>query len=285
MRLQPSRRGVAASLFLGGYAPAALSACASPLATPAVGLIEEEVKFAAVGGYELPAFVARPDDRRAHSAVIVVNEIFGIHNYIKDVCRRLAREGYVAIAPDYFDRAGDPAPLTDFSAILAIVGTAHHEQVMGDTEGALSWLAAQQFVAAGQVGITGFCWGGTVVWMAAARFPQIKAGVAWYGRLARPQAGGWGAGEDRPWPYDVAALIRAPVLGLYASEDRGIPLQTVEDMRAALSAADNPTGSEIIVYEGAQHGFHADYRDSYNESAAADGWSRCLAWFREHGVG
>jgi carboxymethylenebutenolidase len=120
--------------------------------------------------------------------------------------------------------------------------------------------------------------------MAAAQFPEISAGVAWYGRLVRPQPGGWGAEEERPWPYDVGALIQAPVLGLYAENDRGIPLDSVEQMRAALQAADNPTRSEIIVYPGVQHGFHADYRESYNAEAAADGWARCLAWFRAHGV-
>lgn len=283
--LPPSRRTIAAAVFFTGYAAAALSSCATPVTTAAEGLVEEEIAITGAGGYALPAYVARPEGRGRRPAVIVVNEIFGIHDYIKDVCRRLAREGYVAIAPDYFDRAGDPAPLTDFEAILAIVSTANHEQVMGDTQGALAWLAAQRFVQGDAIGITGFCWGGTVVWMAAAQFPQIKAGVAWYGRLVRPQPGSWGAEEERPWPYDIAALIRAPVLGLYAQNDRGIPLESVENMRAALAAADNPTNSEIIVYPGAQHGFHADYRASYDEAAAADGWSRLLRWFREHGVG
>lgn len=280
----PSRRTVTASLFMSGYAAAALSSCASPVTTSSDALIEEDVRFAAHGGYELPAFVARPSGDQRRAAVIVVNEIFGIHDYIKDVCRRFAREGYVALAPDYFDRAGDPAPLTDFAAIRSIVATATHEQVMGDTAAAIGWLGAQRFVKADAIGITGFCWGGTVVWMAAAQLPQIKAGVAWYGRLVRPQPGSWGAEEERPWPYDVGALIRAPVLGLYAENDGGIPLESVENMRASLAAADNPTGSEIIVYPGVEHGFHADYRDSYNAEAAADGWARCLAWFRRHGV-
>ncbi|MBY0562708.1 MAG: dienelactone hydrolase family protein [Hyphomonadaceae bacterium] len=280
----PSRRTVAASLFMSGYAVAALSSCASPVTTPSDELIIEDVTFTGAGGYALPAYVARPSGSQRRGAVIVVSEIFGIHDYIKDVCRRFAREGYVAVAPDYFDRAGDPAPLTDFAAIRAIVATATHEQVMGDTQGALNWLAAQRFVKSDAIGITGFCWGGTVVWMAAAQIDGIRAGVAWYGRLVRPQPGGWGAEEERPWPYDVGALIRAPVLGLYAENDRGIPLESVDNMRASLSAADNPTGSEIIVYPGVEHGFHADYRDSYNAEAAADGWSRCLAWFRANGV-
>ncbi len=280
----PTRRTVAASLFMSGYAAAALSACASPVTTPSDELVVEDVHVTGAGGYSLPAYLARPAGQGRRGAIVVVNEIFGIHDYIKDVCRRFAREGYAALAPDYFDRAGDPAPLTDFAQIRDIVATASHEQVMGDTQGAIDWLKAQSFVKRDAIGVTGFCWGGTVVWMAAALSPDVKAGVAWYGRLVRPQPGSWGAEEERPWPYDVAATIHAPVLGLYAEDDRGIPLESVENMRAALAAADNPTGSEIIVYPGAQHGFHADYRDSYNAEAAADGWRRCLAWFRDHGV-
>jgi carboxymethylenebutenolidase len=280
----PTRRTMAASLFFVGYATAAVSSCAGPVTTPSDELIIEDIHINGAAGYALPAYVARPAGRGRHSCVIVVNEIFGIHDYIKDVCRRFAREGYVAIAPDYFDRAGDPAPLSDFEAIRAIVGAAMYEQVMGDSGGALDWLAQQSFADANTTGITGFCWGGSVVWMAAARFPRVKAGVAWYGRLAAPEAGGFGAEEGRPWPYDVAALVQAPVLGLYAGNDRGISQESIDNMRAALAAADNPTGSDIIVYPGAEHGFHADYRDSYNAEAAADGWSRCLAWFREHGV-
>jgi len=280
----PTRRTVAASLFMSGYAAAALSACASPVTTPSDELVVEDVHVTGAGGYSLPAYLARPAGQGRRGAIVVVNEIFGIHDYIKDVCRRFAREGYAALAPDYFDRAGDPAPLTDFAQIRDIVATASHEQVMGDTQGAIDWLKAQSFVKRDAIGVTGFCWGGTVVWMAAALSPDVKAGVAWYGRLVRPQPGSWGAEEERPWPYDVAATIHAPVLGLYAEDDRGIPLESVENMRAALAAADNPTGSGIIVYPGSQHGFHADYRDSYNAEAAADGWRRCLAWFRDHGV-
>jgi len=283
--LAPSRRAITASLFFSGYATAALSSCASPVRTPEDALVTEDVSFPGAGGYALPAYVARPNDRAAHGAVIVVNEIFGIHDYIKDVCRRFAGEGYVAIAPDYFDRAGDPAPLADFAQIREIVAAATHEQVMGDTAGALDWLSEQRFVRDDQIAITGFCWGGAVTWMAAARFRKIKAGVAWYGRLTPPSADGFGAEAGRPWPVNVAANLNAPVLGLYAENDRGIPLDTVEQMRAALAAVGNPSGSEIEVYPGTQHGFHADYRESYNAEAAAAGWARCLAWFRAHGVG
>ncbi|QGZ96994.1 dienelactone hydrolase family protein [Terricaulis silvestris] len=280
----PTRRTIATSLFFAGYASAAVSSCASPVTTPSDELIVEDVHIPGFNNYRLPAYVARPSSAGRKGAIIVVNEIFGIHDYIKDVCRRFAREGYGAIAPDYFDRAGDPAPMTDFNAIREIVGAATYSQVMGDTSGAIDWLKAQSFVNDDAIGITGFCWGGTVVWMAAAHLTNIKAGVAWYGRLVSPEPGGFANEAGRQWPYDVAALIEAPVLGLYAGEDQGIPLQTVESMRAGLAAADNPTGSEIVVYPGVHHGFHADYRDSYNAEAAADGWARALAWFRQHGV-
>jgi carboxymethylenebutenolidase len=280
----PTRRTIATSLFFAGYASAAVSSCASPVTTPSDALIVEDVHIPGFNNYSLPAYVARPRTSGRKGAIIVVNEIFGIHDYIKDVCRRFAREGFVAIAPDYFDRAGDPAPMTDFNAIREIVGAATYAQVMGDTSGAIDWLKAQPFVNGDALGITGFCWGGTVVWMAAAHLSNLKAGVAWYGRLVAPEPGGFGAEPGRPWPYDVAADIAIPVLGLYGELDQGISQQSIANMRAALSAADNPTGSEIVVYPGAHHGFHADYRDSYNAEAAADGWARALAWFRQHGV-
>lgn len=282
-RIEPSRRAIATSLFFSGYAAAALSACASPVTTPDGNLTIEDVHVTGAGGYNLPAYVARPKARGRHPCVIVVNEIFGIHDYIKDVCRRLATAGFVAIAPDYFDRAGDPAPMTDMTAIMQIVSTATYEQVMGDTQGAIAWLKQQSFAKGDAIGITGFCWGGAVVWLAAARFPDIKAGVAWYGRLV-PPATPSASDPNRPWPVDIAGNLHTPVLGLYGAHDQGIPVETVEQMRAALQAADNPSQSEIVVYPDAGHGFHADYRSSYVAADAADGWSRLLAWFRAHGV-
>jgi carboxymethylenebutenolidase len=282
--LNPSRRTIAGSMFFAGYAAAAVSAAAEPVVTPADGLVIADVSVTGAGGYRLPAYLARPNASGRKSVVIVVNEVFGIHDYIKDICRRLAHEGYVALAPDYFDRAGDPAPLTDFDAIRAIVATAGYEQVMGDTRGAIDWLKAQAFVDARCFGVTGFCWGGTPVWMSCARLAEMKAGVAWYGRLVAPPADGFGAEPGRPWPVDIAAQLHAPVLGLYGGQDRGITAESIEQMRAALAANNNPTGSEIIVYPDAGHGFHADYRESYNAADAADGWARLLAWFRTHGV-
>ncbi len=281
----PSRRLVAASLFTAGYALAVGPAAAQAITTPTDGLEIEEARVRGYGAYALPIYVAKPRDGDDLPAIIVVNEIFGIHAYIRDVCHRLAREGYVAIAPDYFDRAGDPSTMTDWGAIRSIVAQTRYAQVMGDTAGVLDWAARRRYVDDAKLGITGFCWGGAVTWMAAASFAPLKAGVAWYGRLVAPDASGFGAEEGRPWPVDVAGQLKCPVLGLYAENDDGIPLASVEAMRAALDAERDRTHSQIIVYPGAAHGFHADYRPSYNANAAADGWSRLLAWMRTHGVG
>ena len=276
--LHLNRRSFAA-LVLAGYAAAGAAAEAAPITTPADGLAIDSVTLP--GG--LPAYVARPAGKGRHPAVIVVNEVFGLHEYIKDICRRLAKLGYVAIAPEFFYRA-DPehtlAQTTDFAVIRKIVGTAGNEQVMGDVDTTLKWLAVQPF-ANSHIGITGFCWGGGVVWMAAARFPQLKAGVAWYGQMVAPEKP---TGDVRKYPVDLAAEMKAPVLGLYGGLDKGIPATQVEAMRAALKAA-GKKGFEIVVYPDAEHGFHADYRPSYNEKAAKDGWARMLAHFRANGVG
>jgi carboxymethylenebutenolidase len=281
----PSRRVVAASLFTAGYALAAASATAEPIVTPTDNIITEDVRFAGAAGYQLPAYLARPKTRGRHAAIIVVNEVFGIHAYIKDVCHRFANAGFVALAPDYFDRAGDPSTLRNFDEIRPIVAAATYPQVMGDTQGAITWLKASAHSAPGKLGITGFCWGGAVVWMGAARFADIKAGVAWYGRLVAPPAGQFGAEAGRPWPVDIAPSLHTPVLGLYGDQDGAISAADIAAMRAALASTGNPSGSQIIVYPGAGHGFHADYRDSYNAAAATDGWARALAWFRANGVG
>lgn len=283
--LTMSRRTALVSLFTAGYAVGAGPAHAEAITTDETGLVVEEVTFRAAKGYRLPGYLARPAGEGRHPVVIVVNEIFGIHAYVKDICRRLAKEGYVALAPDYFDRAGDPAPLADIQLIRPIVAAATYEQVMDDTDAAVRFLKRKRYADRQEFAITGFCWGGAVVWMAAARNRAFKAGAAWYGRLVSPEAGAFGAEDGRPWPVDIAGSLRCPVLGLYGAEDKGIPKEQVDAMRAALTASGNPSHSDIIVFEGAQHGFHADYRASYKADAAKDGWARMLAWFRANGVG
>jgi len=263
-------RRTAVSLFFAGYALAAVSADASPVVTPADGLEIDEVLIPNGAAKPLPAYVARPKGKGRHAAIVVVNEIFGIHDYIKDVCRRLAKLGYVAVAPDFFYRAGVNLPaLSDMAQIRPVVAQATPDQVDGDVRATTAWLKAQAFAKRDRIGITGFCWGGAVVWRSAMVNPDIRAGVAWYGQLKTL--------------IPRAAELKAPVLGLYGALDTGIPQTDVEAMRAALKAA-GKTGSDIVVYPDAAHGFHADYRASYNEKDAKDGWARLLAHFRKNGV-
>ncbi|HZW16296.1 MAG TPA: dienelactone hydrolase family protein [Brevundimonas sp.] len=277
-----SRRALATGglggLFFAGYAPAALAAQARPTTTDDAGLVTANVSYPAPDGFDLPGYVARPEGDGPFPVVVVVSEIFGVHEYIRDVCRRLAKAGYAAIAPAFFVRVADPAG-ADMARVQEIVAAAGYEQVMGDVAATLQWASQQLWADADKVGITGWCWGGKVVWQAAARFAAIDAGAAWYGRLAPPAdatAEQIAAGE--PWPVDLADDLKAPVLGLYGEADRGIPLASVEAMRSALQRA-GQTESGIEVYPAAPHGFHADYRDSYRAEAAADGWARMLALF------
>lgn len=280
---RPSRRGALGGLFFAGYAAAAVSAEAAPIVTDEAGLVTADV-LVPQRDAPLPVYLARPARSGRAPVVVVVSEVFGVHAYIKDVCRRLAKLGYVAVAPAFFHRAGDPAPLTDFSAIQKIVATASNAQVLDDLGATFTWLKRQPFADARRMAITGYCWGGAVTWMAVERFPELRAGVAWYGRLTAPKAGTFLGDEFRPWPVDVAGELRAPVLGLYAGKDAGIPQVDVRLMRAALQAA-GKAGSNIIVYTEAAHGFHADYRAAYDRSAAEDGWRRMLAHFAANGVG
>ncbi|MBA4808849.1 dienelactone hydrolase family protein [Brevundimonas sp.] len=279
--LKLSRRAVGAlgSLLFSGYAVAALAKEAKPIATDAAGLETAEVTYPAPDGFELAAYVARPAGDGPFPVVIVVSEIFGVHDYIKDVCRRLAKQGYAAVAPAFFTRVEDPAPLSDMQRIMQIVGAASYEQVMGDLSATLEWASQQLWSRDGKVGITGFCWGGKVVWQAAARFAVIGAGVAWYGRLApSPDAAPAQISSGQPWPVDLADDLKAPVLGLYGGRDQGIPVASVERMREALARA-GQTDSGIVIYPDAPHGFHADYRASYAEADAKDGWTKLLAVF------
>ena len=263
-------RRTAAGLFFAGYALAAVSAEAAPIVTPADGLVIEESMIPNGAPNPLPAYVARPAAKGRHPVVIVVNEVFGIHDYIKDICRRLAKLGYVAVAPDFFYRSGVSLPaMTDIKAIIPIVQQAGVDQVDGDVRATSTWVKAQPFARGDRIGITGFCWGGAVVWRAAMVDPDIRAGVAWYGQLKPLVAR---AGE-----------VKAPVLGLYGGLDKGIDAADVAAMAAALKAG-GKTGSSIHVYPDAEHGFHADYRSSYNERDAKDGWARMLAHFKANGV-
>jgi carboxymethylenebutenolidase len=207
----------------------------------------------------------------------VVQEIFGVHEHMRDVCRRLARAGYVAVAPELYARQGDVSKLSDINAIRAVVNQVPDAQVMDDLNKTVAWAAEHSAADAERLAITGFCWGGRITWLYSAHNPDVKAGVAWYGRLV-----GEPSVMTPKHPIDVVAQLHAPVLGLYGSADQGIPNDTVEKMRAALKAAGKP--GEIILYPDAPHAFHADYRPSYRKEPAEDGWKRLLAWFKQHGV-
>ena len=209
--------------------------------------------------------------------MLVVSEIFGVHEYIADVCRRLAKEGYLAIAPELFARYGDPRAYDSVADLYAaVVAKVPDAGVAKDLDACVAW-AAKNGGDAARLAITGFCWGGRQTWLYAAHNPALKAGVAWYGVLD-------GAATDRTpkFPLDLAAQIKAPVLGLYGSADQGIPMDDVDAMRSELTKAGSK--SQMHVYEGAPHAFHADYRPTFRKDAAEDGWKRLLAWFRANGV-
>ena len=245
--------------------------------TDAAGLTVGEVTIK-VGDFNMPAYRAMPSGKNKLPVVLVVSEIFGVHEHIADVARRFARQGYLAIAPELFDRQGDPGSYGEIGKLIAeVVNQARDAQVMADLDACVAWANANGGDGA-KLGITGFCWGGRVVWMYAAHNPALTAGVAWYGPVARAYAAG-----DRS-PIEVAPRIKAPMLGLYGGADAGIPNDTLDTMRAALKASGN-TRSEIVIYPDTPHAFHADYRPSYRKEAADDGWRRCLAWFASHGVG
>ena len=260
-----------------GFAVAAGPISAQTIKTDSENLVAGEVKIPVEDG-EIPAYRAMPAMGSNFPVVLVIQEIFGVHEHIQDVCRRFAKLGYLAIAPEMFARQGDVSGMTDIQEIVSkVVSKVPDAQVMSDLDATIAWAEKSSKGDVNKVGITGFCWGGRVVWMYAAHNPKVKAGVAWYGRLTS---------DSTPLtpkhPIDVAAYLKVPVLGLYGGKDDLIPNESVEKMRDILKAGN--TGSEIILYPDTPHGFYADYRPTYRKEAAEDGWSRLLAWFKEYGV-
>lgn len=262
-----------------GFAAAMQPVAAHTITTDAARLVAGEVTIAA-GDFALPAYRARPEGDGPFPIVVVVSEIFGVHEHIADVARRFARLGYLAVAPELFVRQGDAKATSDIDTLFAtIISKVPDEQVMADLDASVAWATANDGDPA-RLGITGFCWGGRVTWLYAAHNPALKAGVAWYGRLV-----GATSPLQPAHPIDVVAHLHAPVLGLYGGADTGIPLESVERMKAALAkGSDAARRSQFIVYPQAQHAFHADYRPNYDEAAAHDGWQRCLDWLRANGV-
>ena len=276
-----TRRGFVMTSLAAGFAVAVLPVQAQTMiVTDTQGLTAGEVKIPTRDG-EMPAYRAMPAGRSGLATVLVVQEIFGVHEHIKDLCRRLAKSGYLAIAPELYARQGDPRQYKEIPEILAkVVSKVPDAQVMSDLDACVAWAQGNGGDTA-RLGITGFCWGGRITWLYAAHNPRLKAAVAWYGRLVGPVS------DLTPrHPADVAGQLKAPVLGLYGGLDAGIPRDTVETMERRLKAADNSdsNASEIVLYDNAPHAFHADYRPSYRKEEAEDGWRRLQAWFKKHGV-
>ena len=238
------------------------------------GLAAGEVRIAVKDG-AIAAYRAVPQGGKNLATVILVHEIWSVHEYFKDLCRRLAKEGYLAVAPDLFGRQGDVSR-GEIEEVRAVVAKVPDAQVMSDLDATVAW-AAENGGDASRLAVTGFCWGGRITWLFAAHNPKVKAAVAWYGPVARP-----GTALTPRQPIDVVAELKAPVLGLYGGADAGIPNDTVERMQAALQAAGSP--SRIHLYPDTPHAFHADYRPSYRREPAEDGWGRMLEWFRRHAV-
>ena len=278
---QGSTRRTALQVALGvGYAAAAMPIMAqTAIKTPADGLVTGEVTLN-VQGFSVPVYRAAPAGKTGLPVVLVLSEIFGVHDYIADIARRFARAGYLALAPELFARQGDAQSYGEMAKLIAeVVSKVPDAQVMADLDACIDW-AGSHGGDVNKVAVTGFCWGGRQTWLYAAHQSRIKAGVAWYGRLVGQKS------ELNPrHPLDVAAQLHAPVLGLYGGADTGIPLDTVEQMKAALAKGNAAAkASQFVVYPDAPHAFHADYRPSFRQAAAEDGWKRCLDWFRQHGA-
>jgi len=272
-----SRRDFVASSVAAGFALAVQPVCAQTMiVTDTQGLTAGDIKIPTKDG-DVPGYRAMPAAGKGVPVVLVVQEIFGVHEHIKDVARRFAKAGYMAIAPELYYRQGDVSKLADNKEIFAkVVSKVPDAQVMSDLDAAVAW-AGKNGGNVDKLGITGFCWGGRIVWLYAAHNPQVDAGVAWYGRLVGDK------NEMNPaHPIDLVDKINAPILGLYGGADAGIPNDTVEQMNAALKKAGKK--SMIHLYPDTPHAFNADYRPSYRKEQAEDGWKRALAWFKANGV-
>jgi carboxymethylenebutenolidase len=278
-----SRRTAMVATALGSsFALSVQPVCAQTMiTTPADGLTAGEVKVKTKDGKEMAAYRAMPATGQGFGTILVVQEIFGVHAHIADLCRRFAKAGYYAIAPELYFRQGDPKGYTEIPKLISeVVAKVPDEQVMGDLDAAVAFAKGEGKADTAKLGVTGFCWGGRIVWLYAASNPGLKAGVAWYGRVV---------GDATPLtpkhPVDIAKELKAPVLGLYGGADTGIPNDTVDKMREALKAG-SPAAqkSRIDTYPDTPHGFNADYRPSFRKDQAEDAWKKALAWFKDNGV-
>ena len=277
-KMDLDRRELLAASLAAGFAAAVRPVAAQTVIhTDSEGLVAGPVSVPAADR-EIPAYRAMPQTSGTFPVILIVQEIFGVHEHIRDVCRRLAKQGYMAIAPELYVRQGNVAEMTDVQEIISkVVSKVPDAQVMSDLDATVAYAEASGKGDTSKLGITGFCWGGRITWLYTAHSSQVLAGVAWYGKLV-----GDSSANTPRHPVDIAADLKAPVLGLYGEADQGIPLETIDRMRAACKAAGRQC--EIVVYPDTPHAFNADYRPSYRAAAASDGWSRMLAWFRAHGV-
>lgn len=271
-----TRREFTVTTLAAGFALAVQPVSAQTITTDTKGLEAGEVKIPVADG-QIPAYRAMPAEGGPFPVILVVQEIFGVHQHIKDICRRFAKLGYFAIAPELYARQGDVSKLEAYPEIFKIVAKVPDKQVMSDLDAAVAYAKGTGKADVAKLGVTGFCWGGRIVWLYSAHNPNVKAGVAWYGRLVGE------TDELHPkYPIDIVGDLKAPVLGLYGEADTGIPVASVEKMRAALKAAGKP--AEIVLYPDTPHAFYADYRATYRKDKAEDGWKRLLDWFKKHGV-
>ncbi len=277
--LDAHRSTTKASWLPEGFARIVQPIASTTITTDTQGLVAGEVRIPTRDG-AVPAYRAMPEKGAKLPVVLVVQEIFGVHEHIKDVCRRLAKLGYFAITVELYFRQGDVTKFTDNQEIFAkVVNHVPDSQVLSDLDAAVVYADSTGKADTSRLGITGFCWGGRIVWTYCVHNPKVKAGVAWYGRLVAPAK----AALQPAYPAELAPHLKVPVLGLYGGQDASIPAEHVEQMRAALKGAGN-TVSEIVVYPEAPHAFYADYRPSYRKEAAEDGWNRMQAWFKKYGV-
>ena len=274
-RMSWSRRGFVMTSLATGFALSMQPVSAETITTDSAGLVAGEVKVKTADG-EMPAYRAMPDKGGPFPTVLVVQEAWGVHEHIKDVCRRLAKAGYFAISAELWARQGNPAAAKDMDEIRKIMGAVPTAQVMSDLDATVAFAKASGKADTAKLAVTGFCWGGFATWMYAAHNPGLKAAVAWYGtdRQVTPLT--------PKNPLDIAAELKAPVLALYGGEDKSIPLETIEKRQAACKAAGKTC--EFKVYPDTPHGFNADYRPTYRAEAAKDGWAKMLDWFKKNGV-
>jgi carboxymethylenebutenolidase len=274
------RRTFIKATFGTGFAAAVLPVSAQTIHTDSEGLEAGAIGVRASDGTLVPAYHAQPKGKTKLPVIIVIHEAFGVHEHIADVCRRFAKLGYLAIAPNLYTRQGDPSSYQSIQQLIdQVVSKVQDSQALSDIDATVAW-AGQHGGDLNRLGITGFCWGGRIAWLYAEHNPRVKAAVAWYGRLTGDKTA-----NSPSNPIDNAAELKVPVLGLYGRQDQSIPQDTIEAMKQAIAnGPPSARGSQFVVYDDAGHAFFADYRPSYRKADAEDGWRRAIAWFKEHGV-